>query len=153
MTEASKLAMRHVNNFDHIPKDEGLILAIRTDASHATRGLKERIKNEIATNPDALPSIPLLSDNQKTFNFASIVDDIVHRAYQRWGHKTLGLLSETIDYGKYGIQEEKQQKLSVHFYDSKRLAGHAIELGRNMTGEEPVLIGRVREGSGEVDII
>lgn len=138
MTSASQLALSHVTDYNNIPEPEGLTLAIRTDARHATRGLKERIRDAIRSGQ--CPDFPITSLHRNEFTIAAAIDNIVHRAYQDWGHETLALLSETLDYSKYGIRADRDRKLNVHFYDSQRLAGLSIERARSMVPDDPVLV-------------
>ncbi len=107
------------------PNEAGLIMAIRTDARHATRELKRNLAKhlELHEKPRARFESAVL-DGQ--------IEKVLHGAYKEWGHGVLSALSENVDYSKYGITNPDEQKLQVHFYNSQDLGARAIRKALEM---------------------
>lgn len=117
-------------NISHSVSEEcGLILAIRTDAHHATRALKNNLLKHVVEQKglSGLFSIGAQQSDQDGTFISEYIDRNISKAYQKWGHTVLSALAESVDYTKYGLVSDRDQHTHVHFYNSQVLAQQAIE--------------------------
>lgn len=120
------------------PDQKGQIMAIRTDARHATRELKRNLTTHLSSDS-------VVSANFNDSALTGRIEKVLHEAYREWGHGVLEALSESVDYSKYGITDPDAEKLQVHFFNSNDLAGRAVrralDMGRKASPHvEPMLI-------------
>jgi hypothetical protein len=116
---------RHTNavNFCEIThygpkKADGLTFAIRTDAHFATRHLKSRLLEHFR---------PTFHDEMELLAHAMEVKKDVHGAYRIWGHDVLKAMGDCVNYGTYGLPDDYQGRLNVHFYDCRNLATETLK--------------------------
>lgn len=116
--------------------NNALIFAIRTDAAHATAGLKDHL---VAYLRQQSPSTSFRYSAQEIVHdrVETRIRQVLHSAYQKWGHTVLQVTADCLDYRQYGLSARHNQ-LHVHFHDAHDLAegtiGKAHKLGRQTGG-------------------
>lgn len=106
------------------PKTPGLTVVIRTDARHATASLKKNIVQAMVDKADA-DRQPLLHDEATSLD--AQVEKTLHMAYQDWGHTVLAALADCLDYDRYGLTEQQDKVVNVHFYNARHLSDAVYE--------------------------
>ena len=121
------------------PASSGLVVAIRTDAAHATARLRSGILSDLGSNK-LMESFSQTSDSlTSSHSVEQRLKSILHQHYQRWGHEVLAAMAECLDYSRYGIHNADEKRVDVHFYDAQSLARHTITRG----------LGYVKENYGQ----
>ncbi len=109
-------------------KGRDLKLVIRTDASFSTERLKEHLCASLGDSKSAHFNFAV-SDINGSVGQAAYVQRLVHSAYENWGHSMLKAIVNNADYAGYGVDEAESKVVEVEFYNSRDVAGEAIELG------------------------
>lgn len=145
MSNQSNLTIDYVNVGDQPPESsDGLTLAIRTDARHATAGLKKNLIEHLKETP--LADKFNLSSNQSQpadenapqESLDQYIERVVHDAYQSWGHKSLQLMADTLNYTKYKLTDDQDENIHVHFYNAKDLANKVSDEARALAKDSHV---------------
>lgn len=95
----------------------GLSFIVRTDARHATGFFKASLYDHLLASSHHTP--PSRADLNRD----------IHAAYEAWGHAVLNAAARDLDYAQYGLHEEQDRRLQVHFYNAASLAHRAIAAG------------------------
>lgn len=97
-----------------------LAYAIRTDADHATEGLRGQLARYLS--------------EQGYSGREALIQQQVNVAYQRWGHQVLSILAECIDYDQYELPLDSSS-LDVHFYRSREMSAVTIANAQKLAQE------------------
>lgn len=172
--QKSNLEIHYVDVGDQPPQSEsGLTLAIRTDARHATAGLKKNLiehlreaplksKFNLSSNqtpPEHDDNAPVTEedlgeDSPVVENYEAseasehrgetldeYIERVVHNAYRDWGHKSLQLMADTLNYDKYDLENKDDHEINVHFYNAGELASEVASRAQQMgNGKAPVFM-------------
>lgn len=124
------------------PPSDGLILAIRTDASHAMYSLRRNIVASLQQDAVQAAFGPASKEVARP-DHESQTRQVLHRNYQSWGRKVLAAFADCLDYAQYGITDPARQKLDIHFYNAAALADDAVSKG----------IGHVQKAKGPAPLL
>ena len=115
MSQRRKLTFNHREILDRVVPLKGLTFALRTDAHHATSILQKNLLNHF--NAAADPA------------FGAHLRQRVHDSYRVWGHSILKAMAADLDYDRYGLTDQRDHFLNVHFYNARQLADDAVAKG------------------------
>ena len=93
-----------------------LILAIRSDAAHASKTLSTNIKNHIKTE---LPTSELSNDE--------VVDGLVHSVYTKWLTDVVEIMGKYLNTDEYNLTSRESSTIEANYYSAETLEAHAIE--------------------------
>jgi hypothetical protein len=108
------------------PTESGLVVAIRTDARHATRSLQTFITAAFAETQQEIFQHPPLCFKA-----------VLHQAYQEWGHSVLATMVHCLDFAHYGIDNAAPDKsVAVHFYNAHELAVDVVSKAKDFVAQD-----------------